>query len=642
MRIQRVDVVNFRSLRDCTLNLANCTALLGENNSGKSTFLHAIDLFFASSPRTTINDFSDGKLEKPIDITVHFGELTPYDQSEFAGNLLDDALVVTRRFTSGSSSENGTYFVSARVNLEFSACRNQSGKTEKRTLYSALREKYTDLPKEKNADEVNGFLEAWEEKNPSHLTLERVADFKGWTNVAAGKLKQKTSYQLIRAVQDASEQIQDNKNSPVKSLIDELARQTIQNNSDFKDFLSKANEQISKFTDPKNVPMLAEISGGLTEILTDYYKDSEIMATWEPISQIQPSFPSANIVVRDNEFETGLSGVGHGLQRAIILTVLRYMAEYRAKQSSVEQKFDEPQSDLILAIEEPEIYQHPTKQRLFGKLLRELTIGFSQYSGIRVQTIFVTHSPLLISIAECESIRLVRSLIKDSQRNVHINELSLERCAKSSAEFSGLKPENAWSAMQFAAKLHTFNSNLAEGFFAKCVVLAEGVGDEAVLNAWYRLKKRDPHAEGIVICQVDGKSKLDKPIIVFGELGIPCYWVFDSDKVAKDNGGSIKTNKLLQVIGGVEADKCEDWPVGEFKRFACWEKKIEKYIEEKVGTDAFTAARKKFSILHDISEDSCLKFPASASGMLLEFCEKGAKFPELDNVIAKIDELLVN
>lgn len=314
MRIKRVEVVNFRSLRDCTLNLTNCTALLGENNSGKSTFLHAIDLFFASSPRTTIIDFSDGNLEKPIDITVHFGELTPYDQSEFAGNLLDGALVVTRRFTSSSSSENGTYFVSARVNPEFSTCRNQSGKTEKRSLYSALREKYTDLPKEKNADEVNGLLEAWEEKNPSHLTLERVADFKGWTNVAAGKLKQKTSYQFIRAVQDASEQIQDSKNSPVKSLIDELARQTIQNNSDFKDFLSKANEQISKFTDPKNVPMLAEISGGLTEILTDYYKDSEIMATWEPISQIQPSFPSANIVVRDNEFETGLSGVGHGLQ----------------------------------------------------------------------------------------------------------------------------------------------------------------------------------------------------------------------------------------------------------------------------------------------------------------------------------------
>ena len=173
-------------------------------------------------------------------------------------------------------------------------------------------------------------------------------------------------------------------------------------------------------------------------------------------------------------------------------------------------------------------------------------------------------------------------------------------------------------------------------------MLAEGVGDEAVLNAWYRLKKRDPHAEGIVICQVDGKSKLDKPIIVFSELGIPCYWVFDSDKVAKDKGGSVKANRLLQIIGGVEVDKCEDWPVGEFQRFACWEKKIEKYIQEKVGAEAFTAARKKFSILHDISEDSCLKFPASASGMLFEFCEKGAKFPELDNVIARIDELLVN
>lgn len=85
--------------------------------------------------------------------------------------------------------------------------------------------------------------------------------------------------------------------------------------------------------------------------------------------------------------------LGHGLQRAVILTVLRFMADHRAEQEGTGQEFSEPQSDLIVAIEEPEIYQHPTKQRLFGKLLRTLAQGFNAHTGIRIQTIFVTHSP---------------------------------------------------------------------------------------------------------------------------------------------------------------------------------------------------------------------------------------------------------
>ena len=75
MRIRRIDVSNFRSLRASSLNFTDSTALIGENNSGKSAFLLALDLFFASSPRINDKDFSDRNTNDPIDITVHFAEL---------------------------------------------------------------------------------------------------------------------------------------------------------------------------------------------------------------------------------------------------------------------------------------------------------------------------------------------------------------------------------------------------------------------------------------------------------------------------------------------------------------------------------------------------------------------------------------
>src|SRR5206468_2209577 len=123
MRIKRLSITNYRAIRDSTLDFSEATALIGENNSGKSTFLLALDLFFSSTPRVKDSDFSDGNTSTPIDITVNFFDLTPNERIEFQSNLLDGELIVTRQFVSGNSSESGKYFVSARVNPEFTSCR---------------------------------------------------------------------------------------------------------------------------------------------------------------------------------------------------------------------------------------------------------------------------------------------------------------------------------------------------------------------------------------------------------------------------------------------------------------------------------------------------------------------------------------
>lgn len=554
MRIASIDVSNYRALRNASLTLSATTALIGENNCGKSAFLSAIDLFFSSSPRIKARDFSDSNLDEPIDITLHFKDFTPDDHIEFDEYLLDGELIVTRRFYSSSGKESGKYFVSARVNHDFESCREEEKATAKRARYKELQERYS-LKDVKSADEIEANLAEWEAANYGNLKVSKIANFKGWTNVASGKLRQKTDFVFIRAVEDAAENIQENKNSPVKSLLNTIAKQAIENSSTFKEFMQTANIKIAELTDPSTVPVLAEISSQLTNTLSNYYKDSGINATWDPITQIQPSFPSANIEVIDNGFANTIDGVGHGLQRAVILTVLQFMAEHRAKQSLSGDKFSEPQSDLILAIEEPEIYQHPIKQRLFSKLLRSLATGFNELSGIRVQIIYVTHSPLMVSLSNCETIRMIRRVNTKEGRNVRPSSIDLADCSKTIASLSGLAPEQAWSADNFAAKLHIFRPEIAEGFFGSKVVLVEGVGDEAVLNAWYKIADRDPHAEGIVIVGVGGKNNLSKVITIFSSLGIPCYWIFDNDqKKNRDDASrkeSIATNKLLQRLAGL-------------------------------------------------------------------------------------------
>jgi putative ATP-dependent endonuclease of OLD family len=639
MRIKTLEVMNYRALRDASIDLAPATVLIGENNCGKSAFLRALDLFFSGSPRVKPKDFSDDNVGENIDITVHFSDLTPHEATEFSSNLIDGELIVTRRLNAAGSKESGQFFISARVNPEFSACRNEEGKNAKKELYKPLIDKYG-LPKVSSADDINAHLEAWEDDpaNEGSLKVQKVAGFKGWQNVAVGKLREKTDFVFIRAMDDA-EQIEGDKNSPVKALINTIAKQTIENTEKFKKFVEDANKQMAEITDPANVPLLSEISGSLTGILSRYYKDSAIDTTWEPITQIQPSFPTAIIEVKNNDFVSGIDGVGHGLQRAIVLTVLQFMAERKAGQGGDGVTFDEAQSDIILAIEEPESFQHPTKQRLFANVLRALTVGFNKTSGIRIQTISVSHSPLMVSLPQCESVRMIRRVSVDGKPNIWTNEISLTDCAVRSADVSGRKPEDAWTGEQFGAKLHTFGSELAEGFFAKCVVLVEGVGDQAILNAAYKSRGRDPYAEGFVIVEVGGKASLDKPIIVFDELGVPCFWVFDNDKrdVAKKNG-NVKTNRILQRLAGVKDEECVEWPEGVTARYAAWDYELEKYFE---GKDAvkYAAILANVAAEFHIDPSQCLKFPATAFAILQKMEAEGVKFDELDEIIEKVDAL---
>jgi predicted ATP-dependent endonuclease of OLD family len=249
----------------------------------------------------------------------------------------------------------------------------------------------------------------------------------------------------------------------------------------------------------------------------------------------------------------------------------------------------------------------------------------------------------MVSLSNCESIRMIRRVKTDHGRNVLPSSIDLSECSKKIAVLSGLPEAAAWSAENFAAKLHIFRPEIAEGFFGTKVVLVEGVGDHAVLDAWYKIASRDPHAEGIVIVGVGGKNNLSKVMTVFNSLEIPCYCIFDNDEKKNQNEASkkesIATNRLLQRLSGVPDVECVDWPNAVLARHTAWEEKIEKYVKSKAGAELFDVARTEVSSNWNIDPDLCLKFPAASSAVLIRLQAQGVKFSELDDVLAAIDAL---
>lgn len=641
MRLGRLIVSNFRAIKLAALDFEDVTVLLGENNAGKSGFLAALDLFFAASPRVLHTDYFAGKTDDPIAITVEFVDLTPAERELFESNLLEGRFIVTRTFHHDSGKDSGGFSVDKLANPDFTACRAEEGKQAKRELYAHIREQYL-LPNVTRAEDIEPALSQWEAENVGSLTRERVGGFRGFKNVASGQLKKNTDFVLVPAVKDAGAEIGQAKASPVKQIIDAVARQTIQNSAPFKAFVAEASEKLRDLTSPDAVPGLAQINDNLTAILSRYYRESKISATWMPLNDLPIQMPAAEIAVSDHGFTTTIEGVGHGLQRAIILTVLQYLAEQEAAIPS-DATFEEAQSDIIIAIEEPELYQHPTKQRLFKQVFRELVSSFNEANGIRIQIVYSTHSALLFEFPDFAKLRLIRRVQSGDTPAVTVRRSTLSECAQALAKSVGKNPEQAFTDGAMLARLHVFDAEIAEGFFGRTVVLIEGPSDRAIIDAYYRTLGRDPLAEGIVFAPLEGKSKLERPAVIFGNLGIPTYMVFDSDKKHQATDVAHKKvalNRQLQRICGVDEGELQDWPNDVAERFCSWEDNIEVYLQECAGHDEFFKAVDAAKIEFAINRDSCFKTPVVASSCIVKWKSKKIQFPKLDQLVARIDTLL--
>ena len=153
-RLTRVRIRNFRGIRDLTLELDETTVLIGENNSGKTAVLQAIELCLdrLRGPENRVFEEYDYHLAdqaaspeeaEPIKIELRFVErapgIIPAELREDLGNVLglrkDDKRQTTLRVTSVYDSRR-TDFV---TDVEFLDPRGKPIRTDVAASLSALR-----------------------------------------------------------------------------------------------------------------------------------------------------------------------------------------------------------------------------------------------------------------------------------------------------------------------------------------------------------------------------------------------------------------------------------------------------------------------------------------------------------------------
>lgn len=655
MRIKTVRVQNFRPIKDAVLECDKLTALVGPNGSGKSSFLHAIELFYTISPKITAEDFHDEDIETPIEITITYTDLDADERERFESYLQNNELSVVRVLTLTDNKYHG----SALQNPDFRPFRAAESGAEIRQAYNALRNgNYPELPAYTNMAAATQNIKAWELAHQDRCERERDdGQFFGFKQVGQGYLGKDTSFVFIPAVRDAAEDAEEGRGSAITALMDLLVRRTLFEKEEIRQFKTEVQQRYGQLIDPERIPELNQLATDLSGTLKMYVSDASVAVSWDIPGEIVIPPPSANVRLIEDGFPTLVSKSGHGLQRAFILTILQHLSASRLQNTSQQEGEEgagganQNDPDLILAIEEPELYQHPTRQRHFANVLLQLAGNAIPGVARKVQVLYATHSPLMVGLDRFDQVRTIRKAQLEAGRpkTTQVVHRTLEQVAAVVQEAN--HDGGNFTAESLKARLVTLmNPGMSEGFFADVVVLVEGEADRAVIDAAARSLDHDFNSMGIAVIPSNGKANVFTAAAIFRSFGIPVYTIWDSDFHLGETAGKCEkcqqkldhkadpkeNHRLLRLNGRDE----EDWPNHILPTSACFQTNLEQTMDNEIGEELFTKLIDEARDEYGISKrKDAKKNPSVLAAVLRKAKDQGHGSITLEKMVNAILEL---
>lgn len=541
MRIAAVTIRNYRSLRDVTIQLDDYCVFIGANGAGKSSVLYALDWFFngtALEP-TDVHGFKEGEALPAgvrIEVAVTFVGLTPKDRERLQQYGRGERVEIRRtwyvedkRVKTVGNSKQGPGFAEVRAD---------QGAKERRAKYRELRMALPELPDlggVASKDAIIEALELWESDPANRDALVDVADsdatqMMGWHG--PNVLRECVRFVLIPAATSIASEVG---TAAKGTALTELVGQ----------FMSEASARAQAEWLQKHADAVAELSDEIRESIeraTGVQADriNSRLAEFVPNASVTltptvPGFapkvdPSIATTVTIDGIANDVSRQGHGVQRAVMISMLQAMVpdEYLMREMQTLQDGEDEAAfharleetlvalpTIVVALEEPEIYQHPIRARTFARTLGQLS------REPRVQILLATHSPYFVQPEQFSALRRFTCL--EGRTSVGRTTVSAVAAACDSAEEKIVKAITAY-----------FSTEFSEGFFADAVALVEGQTDRVVIEAVAAKLGQQLDRSGVSVLSVEGKSGLRVARAILTSLGIPTYVLADGDFSASD------------------------------------------------------------------------------------------------------------
>ena len=179
---------------------------------------------------------------------------------------------------------------------------------------------------------------------------------------------------------------------------------------------------------------------------------------------------------------------------------------------------------FVLLIEEPELYLSPHMQRHLFRLLRELAQRGNQI-------LYSTHAPVFLSVDKIEDLALVRHTLDQGT--------------------TLLQPEPLAEAEAFRV-LSEFDSDRAELFLARAVLLVEGRTEKMTFPLVFDALDTEPDKEGVLILECGGKGNIPLFARICNACKIPYVIVHDRDAPPGERPVESErvVNRQIQEVAG--------------------------------------------------------------------------------------------
>lgn len=246
MVIESFRVENVRSILDATLTCDSLTALVGANGSGKSSFLTALDFFYRPAAEYSADDFHAGNTAEPIRVTVTFTDLTPEESELFGKYVENGGLTVQKEMAHPRTRTSQRYYGTSLANQDFQAVRDALG-NQKRGVYNELKQRdaYRDLPTYRNMVQAESELAAWETAHPEACVRSRDGgQFFGFREVGEAHLERYTSFVLVPAVRDATDDAGVARDAALSQLMDLVVMARLSQREDITAFRQATQEPV--------------------------------------------------------------------------------------------------------------------------------------------------------------------------------------------------------------------------------------------------------------------------------------------------------------------------------------------------------------------------------------------------------------
>lgn len=517
MRIRKVKIHNYRSIREVEMHCEPLVVMLGPNNHGKSNILSALEFALSTSAKPSEDDFfafRSGEDLLWVELTFH--ELTDQERTTFKRYLRADGSIrirKTARLSEGGKVEisyNGYIQEPEEWWLQSDAIDHLKKREEANE--TPLKEYLPEtgrLSKAKVQEAQEKYIEEHRDELSFAESLES-GPLLGQRNVAGGVLP---DLYLIPAVRDLSEETKIKATTAFGRLLNRAVREMAERDPRFinlKEGLEDLVRSLNSREDPdtQRPEQLTALERHLEQELRHWGVTVSIEVEPPAIEKI---FELGTNLHLNDGLRTLAEQKGHGLQRAVIFALIRVWASaLRTAREEDNQTVPRASSEsIIFAMEEPELFLHPHAQRRLAQAIQEI-------SDTPQHQVFVcTHSTHFVDLDHYKNICVV------TKEDPHVG-TSVRQCV------ADLFPDDTLDDRKKRFHMARWiNPDRGEIFFAKKVVFVEGETEKTVLP--FLAQKLNCFNSDISVIDCGAKHNLPLYITIANAFKLHYLVVHDED-----------------------------------------------------------------------------------------------------------------